>query len=70
MKLNEMGTTGLVEYVLAAPGDRTYRQRMGAALRTIRARYGERPLDRFRQAVDATAHQRIEQSWREKGIIR
>ena len=51
MKLSEMGTTGLVEYVNSASNDREWRSRMGRAKGVIRARYGERAVERFRTAV-------------------
>ena len=55
MKLNELGTTGLVDYVRGTKRGADYiaaRRRMGAAKRTLRARgYCDEQIRRFEKAV-------------------
>ena len=54
MKLADMGTTGLVDYVNAAPTRRSRKLRYGQASKVIDARYGDRTnkaVARFALAV-------------------
>lgn len=59
MKLTDMGTTGLIDYVLA-PGfnGRRANGRRQAAINVITRRHGLEGGRRFRLAIEATRHQR------------
>ena len=80
-KPSEMGTTGLIDYVLAGQGQTLpvrhrhcqgsrslYRVRLAVAVRVIRTRFASRGAEaelRFRDALKATADLRWERKMRE-----
>jgi hypothetical protein len=69
MKLTDLGTTGLVDYVLAKQADpaligRRANGSLTAACNVIRARHGAEGVCRFRQAIACTRELRRQTSSR------